>query len=559
MAIQDNRTWKLCAAIELIMSAGDVVDDVDVEGSAEEAAISKQQGRKAPDGGWGWWVVFGSFMIHVITDGITYSFGVFYDEFLTYFNEGKGPTAWILSILVGVTFCSGPISSLMVNRWGCRVVTIIGAILASVCLAVSLWAKNIAMLYVTIGLGTGFGFGLIYLPAIISVSTYFETKRSLATGIAVCGSGFGTFIFAPIITVLVEKYGWQTSMMFTAAVVLSCIIFGALFRPLDDDSSEDKTLSLRSTTGKMSLQIGSYSNYYLASGSTSPNKLQRAKSTAELSSYGAIPNEVLASTRSEGGACNRARRILDQKDLFFTRSIQSLEGSAEPILARSFRNSRRNCFGETKDTLMQLMDVSLLYDSIFIIFSISNFLTSIGFNIPYVYIVSRAKGLGISPSNASLILSVIGIANTVGRIVLGYISDKTWVNRLWVYNTCLTLCGIATALSCFCSDFYSLVVYASIYGFLIGAYVGLTSVILVDLLGLDKLTNAFGLLLLFQGIASLIGPPIAGVLYDVLKSYDPGFMVAGVTIALSGLILFFIPCIQRRRSRKNAVCGEHHF
>ena len=43
-----------------------------------------------------------------------------------------------------------------------------------------------------------------------------------------------------------------------------------------------------------------------------------------------------------------------------------------------------------------------------------------------------------------------------------------------------------------------------------GAYVGLTSVVLVDLLGLDKLTNAFGLLLMFQGIASVLGPPIIG-------------------------------------------------
>ena len=32
----------------------------------------------------------------------------------------------------------------------------------------------------------------------------------------------------------------------------------------------------------------------------------------------------------------------------------------------------------------------------------------------------------------------------------------------------------------------------------------------MDLLGLDKLTNAFGLLLMFQGIASVIGPPIIG-------------------------------------------------
>ena len=41
-------------------------------------------------------------------------------------------------------------------------------------------------------------------------------------------------------------------------------------------------------------------------------------------------------------------------------------------------------------------------------------------------------------------------------------------------------------------------------------YVSLTSVVLVDLLGLEMLTNSFGLVLMFQGIATLIGPPIAG-------------------------------------------------
>lgn len=38
---------------------------------------------------------------------MTYSFGLFYDEFLTYFNEGSGYTAWIVSIMVGVTYASG--------------------------------------------------------------------------------------------------------------------------------------------------------------------------------------------------------------------------------------------------------------------------------------------------------------------------------------------------------------------------------------------------------------------------------------------------------------------
>ena len=89
-----------------------------------------------------------------------------------------------------------------------------------------------------------------------------------------------------------------------------------------------------------------------------------------------------------------------------------------------------------------MLDFSLFKDPVFILFTLSNFLTSIGFNIPYVYIVSRAKSLGMSDGDASLLLAIIGIANTVGRIILGYISDNPKVNRLWVYNFCLTICGL---------------------------------------------------------------------------------------------------------------------
>lgn len=87
---------------------------------------------------------------------------------------------------------------------------------------------------------------------------------------------------------------------------------------------------------------------------------------------------------------------------------------------------------------------------------------------PYVYLAAQAETLGINKKNASFLISTIGAANTIGRIILGYISDKPWVNRLHVYNCCLTICGVATALSAFCTDFWSLAVYASIFGFTIG-------------------------------------------------------------------------------------------
>ena len=60
-----------------------------------------------PDGGWGWVVVFASFLVHVIVDGITFTFGVFYMEFLEYFGESKGKTALVGSLLAGFYLMSG--------------------------------------------------------------------------------------------------------------------------------------------------------------------------------------------------------------------------------------------------------------------------------------------------------------------------------------------------------------------------------------------------------------------------------------------------------------------
>lgn len=104
--------------------------------------------------------------------------------------------------------------------------------------------------------------------------------------------------------------------------------------------------------------------------------------------------------------------------------------------------------------------------------------------------------------------------------------------------------------------------------FFTAAYVSLTSIILVELLGLDKLTNSFGLLILFRGGASLVGTPFAGksswlhvlialcntlnseplfsgAMYDLTKGYTLPFCVAGGLIVFSALLSFLVPCVKR--------------
>ena len=68
---------------------------------------------------------------------------------------------------------------------------------------------------------------------------YFEKRRAFATGVAVCGSGIGMFIFAPLCEMLLNVYGWKGATWIIAGIALNGMVAGALFRPLEQPSSKD--------------------------------------------------------------------------------------------------------------------------------------------------------------------------------------------------------------------------------------------------------------------------------------------------------------------------------
>lgn len=57
---------------------------------------------KVLDGGWGWAIVVASFMTQLLAYGSPQSMGVLYPEWLHAFQEGKGMTAWVGSLVAGV-------------------------------------------------------------------------------------------------------------------------------------------------------------------------------------------------------------------------------------------------------------------------------------------------------------------------------------------------------------------------------------------------------------------------------------------------------------------------
>ena len=91
---------------------------------------------------------------------------------------------------------------------------------------------------------------------------------------------------------------------------------------------------------------------------------------------------------------------------------------------------------------ISLLDFSLFEDPVFMLFCLSDFAICSGYYVPYFALADRATELGISSENTSHLFSIIGIINTLGRILMGYVSDRPWANRLYVFNICLIICGV---------------------------------------------------------------------------------------------------------------------
>ena len=96
------------------------------------------------------------------------------------------------------TCVPGPVASYLTNRLGWRMTTAIGSVIAAAGFMLSAFVTSVFMLYVSAGVMIGLGLGIIYLPRLDCITQYFSRKRPLVTGIAICGSGIGTAIFAPV-------------------------------------------------------------------------------------------------------------------------------------------------------------------------------------------------------------------------------------------------------------------------------------------------------------------------------------------------------------------------
>ncbi|KAK9529402.1 hypothetical protein VZT92_013496 [Zoarces viviparus] len=189
-------------------------------------------GYKPLDGGWGWMVVVGAH----ISIGFAYStpkvLSIFFKEIQENLGASHSEIALISSIMLAVMYAGGPVSSVLVRRFGSRPMVILGGLLCAVSMVAASFGNSIVYLYLCIGIIGGCGLSLNLNASLTIISKYFLIKRPLANGLAMAGSPVFLCIMAPVNQYLLQKFGWRGSLFIFGAVMLNCCVAGALMRPL---------------------------------------------------------------------------------------------------------------------------------------------------------------------------------------------------------------------------------------------------------------------------------------------------------------------------------------
>lgn len=166
-------------------------------------------------------------------------------------------------------------------------------------------ADSVEALFLTFGLIAGLGLSLCYVAAIAVVAFYFDKRLSLATGLAVCGSGIGTFIFAPVTQYLIKEYTWRGAMLILSGLFLNICVCGALMRDIEGTcnrrgSGKGKisrsTSAEQTSTGLRSRNCSESEGEHQRLSSDSPAVLMEIKAAAD-STFLEIERETMDDTR----------------------------------------------------------------------------------------------------------------------------------------------------------------------------------------------------------------------------------------------------------------------
>ncbi|TNN04047.1 hypothetical protein fugu_001076 [Takifugu bimaculatus] len=198
----------------------------------------------------------------------------------------------------------------------------------------------------------------------------------------------------------------------------------------------------------------------------------------------------------------------------------------------------------------KLLDFTILRECSFIFYSLFGLFATLGFFAPPLYIIEMSVSRGVEREHAAYMLSIMAVAEIVGRFTIGWI--LTWKclmkKRVLVLLTCVITMTVDLVGFTLVTEFYGLAVCCAVYGFLMGT-ISCTHIPLLaedDVVGIERMSSAAGVYVFIHSFAGLAGPPLGGLLVDMTHNYGSAFYSCTVGMAIGALFLGLVRPAKRR-------------
>lgn len=179
-------------------------------------------------------IVSAAFLVYVLADGTTFSFGLYVDELINEYSITQSKTVLRVSVLAAlmqsVPLLLSPFVCWWTTKFGASLASFIGCMLASIGFFLPYFLQFTKTFWVAAFAYGGLlsvGLAFCYVPAYLTLPFYFEEDRGLATGLAVSGSGVGQVLLAILIKACILKYDWRGASLITGTIKTYLIEFSS--------------------------------------------------------------------------------------------------------------------------------------------------------------------------------------------------------------------------------------------------------------------------------------------------------------------------------------------
>ena len=188
-----------------------------------------------------------------------------------------------------------------------------------------------------------------------------------------------------------------------------------------------------------------------------------------------------------------------------SQSVKSEKGTIQT------KNSIVCCLGKTlSSTLSGFLDCRVLRRPPFWFFLPSACLLCNSCSMMLVFLPPHARDKGLTDSEITTFMSVIGGVDIISLLLWGLIADCGTIKRYQLVTIAAVIFGIIANLISFFEHFSSFLILSVICGLIGRVYFSMYPVLLVDFLGLEYLRSALGLLIMTQTIFSACAIPLLG-------------------------------------------------